>query len=232
MRTIAIVPIKHHSSRVPGKNYRLICGRPLFCWMLDTLLSTPEIQQVVIDTDSPVIKSGVSEHFGGEPRIRVYDRPAELCGDDVSTNALLENVIADLKLEADYFVHAHVTNPLVRPETISAAIAKLQASPDADSIFGVKVHHTRFYTKDGRDMNHDRSVLIPTQDLDPIYEENSCVYVFPVQTLLEHRARIGPNALLLPMSDSESVDIDWPDDFEYAAYQLAKNRGLATENVV
>lgn len=223
MRVVAIVPIKHHSSRVPGKNYRMINGKPLFCWMLETLLATPEIEQIVIDTDSPTIKAGLCTHFPSNPQITVYDRPAALCGDSVSTNRLLENVISELKLSADYFVHAHVTNPLVRPKTISAAIAKLNATPGADSIFGVKVHHTRFYTKDGHDMNHNRSVLIPTQDLDPIYEENSCIYVFPVQTLLVHQARIGPKAIMLPMGDVESTDIDWPDDFEYAEFQLKKS---------
>ena len=195
MRIVAILPIKHHSSRVPGKNYRVCNGKPLFFWAISTLLRTPQIEQIVIDTDSEVIKEGIAKHFPDNDSIFVYDRPLALCGDDVSTNKLLENVITQMKLSADYFLHTHVTNPLVEPRTIEAAIAKLIATPSADSIFGVKVHHTRFYTKDGTELNHNRSVLIPTQDLDPIYEENSCIYVFPYRRCLNTKHASDPTQL-------------------------------------
>lgn len=218
MTVVAVVPIKHHSSRVPGKNYKCCNGRPLFTYILRTLVSTPEITRVIVDTDSDTIEAGVREHFGDT--IDVYRRPSSLCGDDVSTNLLLENVIDALNLKAEYFVHTHVTNPLLKSETISRAIATLRANPDKDSLFGVKTHHTRFYTHDGKDLNHDRFHLIPTQNLDPIYEENSCVYVFPAETLHKYHARIGKDAMLFPMTDVESTDIDWPEDFERAVYLL------------
>ena len=65
----------------------------------------------------------------------------------------------------------------------------------------------------GKDMNHNRFTLIPTQDLDPIYEENSCIYLFSKESLEKYKARIGKNALLYPIGDIESQDIDWEDDF-------------------
>jgi CMP-N-acetylneuraminic acid synthetase len=79
--------------------------------------------------------------------------------------------------------------------------------------FSVKTLYTRLYDKDGNDINHDRFHLIPTQDLDPIYEENSCIYIFTKECLFDNGARIGPNALLFPIASIESQDIDWEDDF-------------------
>ena len=226
---IAIVPIKFHSSRVPGKNYRLCNGKPLFVWVLTTLLAASEIERIIVDTDSALIRQGVAAAFPGETRITLYARPATLCGDDVSTNLLLENVIADLALTAEYYVHTHVTNPLLRADTVDAAIRALRAHPTADSLFGVQTHYARFYTHDGRDMNHNRYELIPTQNLDPVYQENSCIYVFPPDTLARHHARIGPRAMMFPMSSVESTDIDWPDDFIRAEYLLKTHADAASK---
>jgi CMP-N-acetylneuraminic acid synthetase len=212
MKIIAIVPIKHNSSRVPGKNFREFNGKPLYYWIINTLLQVEEINQIVIDTNSDVIKEGVPKFFSMD-KIVIYDRPEHLWSGDTPTNALLTNVINDLELDADYYFQTHTTNPLLKPETIKDAIQKFKES-DKETLFSVKTHHTRFYDKDGKDMNHNRFHLIPTQDLDPIYEENSCMYLFTKDILEKYGARIGENALLYPMSDIESQDIDWEDDFK------------------
>ena len=131
------------------------------------------------------------------------------------TNKLLLNVIQDLNLNADYFIQTHTTNPMLKSTTIQQALKQfLDQSSDYESLFSVKTHYTRFYTKDGNDLNHNRFKLIPTQDLDPIYEENSCLYIFTKETLEKYQARISPKALLFTMSDIESSDIDWEEDFK------------------
>ncbi len=211
MKIYAIVPIKHNSSRVPGKNYRLMNGKPLYHYILETLLKSKYISKVLVDTNSPIIKEGLQKDF---PSVVIYDRPEHLWPGDTSTNTLLMNIISDMNLDADLYVQTHTTNPLLKVETLDGAIDKFIESQDKyDSLFSVKTHHTRFYDSQGRDMNHNRFKLIPTQDLDPIYEENSCIYVFPKETLFKYEARIGPNALLYPIDEIESQDIDWENDF-------------------
>jgi len=214
MKIVAIVPIKHESTRVPGKNYRLMNGKPLYYWILKTLLSTREIDQIVIDTNSPIVKRGIKEYFDMK-RIVIYDRPDHLHAGDISTNRLLINVIEDLKLDADLYLQTHTTNPLLKLDSILGAIEEYisKLSEGYETLFSVKTHHTRLYDKDGNDMNHSRFKLIPTQDLDPIYEENSCIYLFTKETLLKYDARIGAKALLYPISSIESQDIDWEEDF-------------------
>lgn len=211
MKIYAIVPIKHNSSRVPGKNYRFMNGKPLYYYIIETLLKSKYISKIFVDTNSPTVKEGLEKDF---PSVIIYDRPEHLWPGDTSTNTLLMNIINDLDLDADLYVQTHTTNPLLKIETLDTAINKFIESEDKyDSLFSVKTHHTRFYDSEGRDMNHNRFKLIPTQDLDPIYEENSCIYVFPKETLFKYKARIGPNALLYPIDDIESQDIDWENDF-------------------
>ena len=215
MKITAIIPIKHKSTRVPGKNFRDMNGKPLFYYIIKTLLNVKEIYNIVIDTNSPTIFEKVPELFKENmDRIILYNRPKHLWPGDTATNDLLLNVINDLKLDSDYYLQTHVTNPLLKASTIKKSInAFLMKKEEYECLFSVKTHHTRFYDMNGNDMNHNRFKLIPTQDLDPIYEENSCIYIFTKEILEKYKARIGSKALLFPMSDIESQDIDWEEDF-------------------
>lgn len=211
MNIYAIVPIKHESTRVPGKNYRLMNGKPLFHYILETLSKSKYVSRIYVDTNSDIVMDGIKKHF---PDIYIYERPKELWAGNTSTNKLLKNIITDLNLDADFYLQTHATNPLLKTETIDKAIENLINYENTyDSLFSVKTHHTRFYDKNRNEMNHDRFNLIPTQDLDPIYEENSCIYIFPKNTLFDQGGRIGINPILFNMSDIESQDIDWEDDF-------------------
>jgi CMP-N-acetylneuraminic acid synthetase len=215
MKITAIVPIKHTSTRVPGKNFRMMNGRPLFFYIINTLLKVKSIDNIVIDTNSPIIFEQVPILFKEKMnKIIIYKRPEHLCSGDTPTNELLLNVIDDLSLDSDYYLQTHVTNPLLKVATIEKAISEFLSKEEVyECLFSVKTHYTRFYDKNGADMNHNRFKLIPTQDLDPIYEENSCIYIFTKTLLKKFKARIGEKALLFPMNDFESQDIDWEDDF-------------------
>src|SRR4030065_999009 len=109
--------MRHHSQRVHGKNYRNLAGKPLFHYILETLLSCPEISQIAVDTDSPPIMEGLHEHF---PQVRIIERPKHLCADHVPMNEILAY---DTSLvPADLYLQTHSTNPLLKSKTISNAI--------------------------------------------------------------------------------------------------------------
>jgi len=207
---VALVPMRHHSQRVPGKNYRPLAGKPLFHHILETLLAVPEISQVVVDTDSKPVMDGLQENF---PQVILIDRPENLRADDVPMNDILLHDTA--QVPADFYLQTHSTNPLLRSETISRAIRKfLKAYPEKDSLFSVTRWQTRLYDQDGVAINHDPAVLIQTQDLPPVYEENSCLYLFTRQNLLERHHRIGANPILFEIDPAEAWDID--DELDFA----------------
>ena len=217
---VALVPMRHHSQRVPGKNYRLLAGKPLFHQILETLLAVPEVNRVVVDTDSEPVMEGLRQHF---PQVVIINRPENLRADDVPMNDILLHDTA--QEPADFYLQTHSTNPLLRPETISRAIETfLAAYPEKDSLFSVTRWQTRLYDQHGLAINHDPSVLIQTQDLPPVYEENSCLYLFTRQNLLERHHRISANPILFEIDTAEAWDIDEELDFEIANFLMSRKR--------
>ena len=130
-RIAALVPMRHHSVRVPEKNFRLIAGKPLYHYILSSLLAVPEIDQIVVDTDSEKIMEGINIYF---PSIKILQRPEHLRADSMPMNEILLHDTG--KIEADLYLQTHSTNPLLKPETISKAINQLLDNmPAFDSLF-------------------------------------------------------------------------------------------------
>lgn len=215
--------MRHHSQRVPGKNYRLLAGKPLFHHVLETLLAVPQITEVVVDTDSTTVMDGLRDYF---PRVTIIPRPEYLRGDDVPMNDIL---IYDTALvPADFYLQTHSTNPLLKPETVSQAIQLLTTQyPAYDSLFSVTRLQTRLYDQNGQAINHDPAVLIQTQDLPPVYEENSCLYIFTRENLVKRHHRIGEKPLMYEIDADEAWDIDEELDFEIADFLLRRRNQIA-----
>jgi CMP-N-acetylneuraminic acid synthetase len=210
--------MRHHSQRVPGKNYRMLAGKPLFHHIVETLLSVPEIAEVVIDTDSEPVMDGLRQHF---PQVKIIERPEALRADDVPMNDILIHDTA--QVQADFYLQTHSTNPLLKPETVSRAIQLLLTNyPTYDSLFSVTRLQTRLYFQDGRAINHDPSVLIQTQDLPPVYEENSCLYIFTRENLLKRHHRIGEAPMMFEIDADEAWDIDEELDFAITDFLLRR----------
>lgn len=213
-KIVALVPMRHTSVRVPGKNYRPLAGKPLYQHILDTLLGCPEISQVVVDTDSPVVLEGCAKMY---PSVVLIERPEALRADTIPMNEIL---MYDTGLvSADLYLQTHTTNPLLRPETISKAIqAIVSLFPAYDLLFSVTRLQTRLWDQLGRAINHNPAVLLRTQDLPPVYEENSCLYIFTRQTLEARRNRLGERPYLFEIDAAEARDIDEELDFLMAEF--------------
>jgi len=167
--------------------------------------------------------SGLREHF---PKVRVLIRPQELRGDDVPMNEILIHDSGEI--EADYYLQTHTTNPLLRTETVSRAIqAFLTKYPASDSLFSVTTLRTRLYDEQGRALNHDPSELRRTQDLPPVYEENSCLYLFTRAKLVERHHRIGQHPILFPIDSAEAWDIDDELDFAICEFLMGRKKPTA-----
>lgn len=215
LEIVALLPMKAHSSRVPGKNFRNLNGKPLFRWILDSLLAVDEVSKIVINTDARNIlaEKGLEE----SDRIIIRDRKQELCGDDVSMNLVLEDDVNNVY--SDAYLMTHTTNPLLSVRTIKDAIATFKRHYQAgknDSLFTVNKIQTRFYREDCSPVNHDPDNLIPTQDLESWYEENSNLYIFTGESFSQTKARIGKSPLMYEVPKIESVDIDEPEDWDMA----------------
>lgn len=223
MKLIALVPMRHHSQRVPGKNYRPLAGKPLYQHIIETLLNVSEVDEIVVDTDSEPVLEGLRRKF---PQVKTIERPAHLRADDVPMNDIL--IYDTEQYPADFYLQTHSTNPLLKSETVSRSIQRFLAEyPSRDSLFSVTRWQTRLYDQHGAAINHDPAVLIQTQDLPPVYEENSCLYIFTRQNLLKRHHRIGETPLLFEIDADEAWDIDEELDFTICDFLL--KRQLANE---
>ncbi|EXI66415.1 MAG: 3-deoxy-manno-octulosonate cytidylyltransferase [Candidatus Accumulibacter sp. SK-11] len=212
---VALVPMKANSERVQGKNFRDFCGKPLFRWILDTLLAVEEIDRIIINTDARRILA--SNGLVDTDRVLIRDRRPEICGDLVSMNLVLADDVANVP--ADVYLMTHTTNPLLSAETIRGAIRVFEnarAAGATDSLFTVDRIQTRFYRTDCTPVNHDPDNLIRTQDLEPWFEENSNLYLFTRESFARTNARIGKQPMMYESPRFESIDIDDQQDWDFA----------------
>lgn len=227
MKVVALLPMKANSERVKGKNFRILAGKPLFRWILDALLETEEVDQIVINTDARSIlrSNGLVEN----KRIVIRDRSPDLCGDFTSMNLILEDDIS--AIDADMYIMTHTTNPLITSGTIKNGLSKLQGLPDKDSMFSVNKVQTRFYSEDCSAVNHDPRNLIRTQDLEPWYEENSCLYYFTKSSFIQANARIGLKPAMMVTPPMESLDIDEQHDWDMVEAVANQKRVIRDKSI-
>lgn len=215
-KIIALLPMKGNSERVPNKNLKDFAGKPLYHRVMETLLASKYIDKVIVNTDSEIIKQDLKKYF--ENDVIIIDRPQEIIGDFVSMNKVIECDINNV--QADLYLQTHSTNPLLKTKSVDDAIEKMIAlAKDMayDSVFSVTRLQTRLYKADGTPFNHNPEELLRTQDLEPLYEENSNFYIFTKESFNNAGGkRIGLKPFMFEIDKIEAVDIDEPQDFVIA----------------
>jgi CMP-N-acetylneuraminic acid synthetase len=207
---VALLPMKGNSERIYGKNLKDFNGQPLFQSVLKSLIESKYISKIVVNTDSKTISEMVLDFFG---KAFIHWRSEGVLGDSVSMNKVIED---DLKrLEESHFFQTHSTNPLLTAETIDKAIELyFSCLENHDSLFSVNRLQTRLFWENGGPVNHDPNELLRTQDLQPIYEENSNIYIFSKESFYGNgKNRMGAKPKMFEMDKLESIDIDEKEDW-------------------
>lgn len=211
--------MKVHSERVPNKNFRLIAGKPLYVWILENLFKLNFLEKIIINTDA---NFELFDQFKNNKKLILRSRLEHLRGDHVSMNLIIED---DLKhFQADDYLMTHTTNPNLSPKTLNKAYSlfKERDKNRFDTLFSVTRFQGRFYREDYSAVNHDPSELIRTQDLPPLFLENSCLYMFSREDFFKHNARIGSKPIMFETPQLESIDIDTESDWLIAESVLQK----------
>jgi CMP-N-acetylneuraminic acid synthetase len=219
MKLIALLPMKKHSERVLNKNIKLFGGKPLYHIIMQSLMESEYIERIAINTDSHHIAEDAQRHF---ERVRIIFRPEEIQGDFVPMNEIIAYDLG--RLDGEHFLQTHSTNPLLRPQTIDKAI-KIYFNDlnKFDSLFSVTRMQTRFYWSNGKPVNHNPQELLRTQDLPPVFEENSNFYIFSKTSFLNAgNNRIGLKPQMFEIDKLEAIDIDEPQDFDLAEILYTK----------
>lgn len=211
MKVVALIPMKGNSERVPGKNIKEFNGKPLFQHVLNSLQESELIDEIIINTDSDEIAQLTKVYS----KVKIHERPESICGDFVSMNDVIANDLENS--DGTIYLQTHSTNPLLKTETIDKAIAEFKKSTTNDSLFSVTKLQTRLYWGDGKPVNHNPKELLRTQDLPPLFEENSNIFIFTKESFNNAgNKRIGLKPMLFQIDKIEAIDIDDPRDFVLA----------------
>lgn len=207
MKTVALIPIKMNSERVPGKNIRpFYDGTPLVYFIQRACLKSSKINEVYIYCSDERIQEYVL------PGVKFLKRPEFLDLDSANANDFIREFTK--AVDADIYVNAHATSPFARPETIDACVDKV-ASGEYDSAFCAESLKT-FMWLNGKPLNFDPDHFPRTQDLPVIYAETSIAYVFSKETFARYNRRVGINPWIQEVGKIEAMDIDYPEDFAVA----------------
>ncbi len=206
MKIVAIMPIKLKNERCPGKNIRLLGSKPLLQYELDSLKQTKMCDSINVYCSNEEIISYLPNG------INFIKRPEKLDLPTSNFTQIFDEFMTNI--DADIYVYAHATAPFVTVQTMKKCIESV-AYGDYDSAFcAVKLQD--YLWQDGIPLNFDASNIPRTQDLKPIYQETSGVYVFTKNVFLKYRRRIGINPYIAELNFKEAIDIDTPEDFELA----------------
>lgn len=206
--------MRHSSERVKGKNYRDFAGKPLFHRVLDSLSEAPSVNQIVVDTDSPLIQEDCAKLY---PNVLVLERPEHLRDGAIPMNNVLMNTCD--QVPSDFYLQTHSTNPLLSAATIEQGIQEfLRLYPIYDSMFSVTRLQQRLWDPLSRPINHNSAILLRTQDLPPTYLENSCMYLFSKDTLVKKFNRLGDRPYMFEIPEIEAQDIDVELNFKVAEF--------------
>lgn len=206
MRIVAIMPIKLKNERCPGKNIRQLGDKPLLQWELLHLKETGLCDKINVYCSSedvvPYLPDG----------IQFVKRPEYL---DLATSNFTQIFTCFLRVcPADIYVYAHATAPFISVETMKECINAVKSGEYDSAFCAIKLQD--YLWQDGEPLNFDATNIPRTQDLKPIYQETSGVYVFTKDVFEKYNRRIGKKPFIKEVSFKESVDIDNQEDFELA----------------
>ena len=206
MKTVAFVPIRLNSKRVVGKNLKMLGGKPLMCYILDTLANIKKIDEVYVYCSQESIKEYLPEG------VKFLKRPEYLDRDETLGKEIYEEFTKTI--DADIYILAHTTSPFMKQETVENALDKI-VNDGYDSAFSCEKIQT-FTWYDGKPLNYDLKEIPRTQTIEPIYVETSAFFMFKRDVWKVHKQRIGFKPYMAQVDKIEGVDIDWPEDFEFA----------------
>lgn len=206
MYTVAIMPIKLKNERCPGKNTRILGAKALLQYELDSLKETGLCDSINVYCSDDAIVPFLPE------RVNFVQRPIFLDLPTSNFTQIFDNFMATV--DADIYVYAHATAPFITVETMRQCIEAVKSGEFDSAFCAVKLQD--YLWQDGEPLNFDASNLPRTQDLKPIYQETSGVYVFTKEVYQNYRRRIGKKPFIKEVSFKEAVDIDNPEDFELA----------------
>ncbi|OHT44608.1 MULTISPECIES: cytidylyltransferase domain-containing protein [Flavobacterium] len=218
MKTIAIIPARGGSKRLPQKNIKLLGGIPLLAHsIMYAKANSAIIEEIYVSTDDESIKE-IALKYGA----KVIDRPADISGDHEATASALKHVLQNIDHEVENVVLLQPTNP-VRPESLLKETFEIYQKEDSDSLFTVSRNYKKFgKITDQKFVPYNYKIGQRSQDMEPLYFENGLLYITKASLIFEDII-ISEDAFPFKIDHIfANVDIDTQEDFDFAEFLYHK----------
>lgn len=211
MKVIAFIPVRGGSKSIPLKNIKPFCGKPLVCWNIEALENCPEVDEVIVATDSDAIWTTVEKQ--NYKKTTLYKRSAENACDTASTESVMLEYIHNANLAEDnIFMLVQATSPLTESIHFSEAL-QMYAKGEYDSIITCVRNYRFFWNEDGTSMNYDYMNRPRRQNFNGMLMENGAFYINTVGNILSNGNRLGGKIGIYEMPEYTATEIDEPDDW-------------------
>lgn len=211
MKTIAFIPVRGGSKSIPLKNIKLFCGKPLVCWNIEALEACPEVDEVIVATDSDEIWNTVEQK--NYKKVILYRRSAENACDTASTESVMLEYIRYANLtDENIFMLVQATSPLTETIHFSEAL-QIYAKGEYDSIITCVRNFRFFWNEDGTSMNYDYMNRPRRQNFKGMLMENGAFYINTVKNVLQNGNRLSGKIGIYEMPEYTATEIDEPDDW-------------------
>lgn len=208
---IAFIPVRGGSKSIPLKNIKSFCGKPLVCWNIEALEQCPEVDEVIVATDSDKIEEVVASR--SYKKTRIYRRSAENAVDTASTESvMLEYIHYAQLLGEDTFMLVQATSPLTETIHFTEAI-KIYDKGEYDSILTCVRNFRFFWNENGTSMNYDYKNRPRRQNFSGMLMENGAFYINKVKNILASGNRLSGHIGIYEMPEYTATEIDEPDDW-------------------
>ncbi len=226
-RVLALVPARGGSKGCPGKNSRLMCGRPMVAWSIAAALESICVDRVVVSTDDEAVASAASDAGADVP----FMRPVELATDASPMLAVVEHALRELEAAGDSFEYLALlqpTSPLRTASDIDEGFERLASSGGRAVVSVCEAEHSPRWIgqlpEDGNMKGFLESVAARAtrQQLGEFHRLNGALYLGEIGYVLAQQGFLGPETFAHVMSQEDSVDVDTQLDFDIAECLLAK----------
>lgn len=208
MKTVAYIPIKLNNERTPGKNIKkMFNGKSIVQILQETLVRPNNLDEIYVFCSDERIKEYLIDG------VKFLKRPEFLDTKQATPNDIIDEFMK--LVDADVYMVSHATSPFVSVEHFEECINAVK-SGEFDSSFTAQKLQKLLWKSNGTPLNFDPENVPRTQDLEPYYDEVSAAYVFTKEMYMKHKRRIGLKPHITVVSELESIDIDYPEDFEIA----------------
>ena len=210
-KVTAFIPARGGSKSIPLKNIKPLCGKPLVCWNIEALEACPQVDEVIVATDSDEIWKTVE--LRNYKKTKLYRRSAENACDTASTESVMLEYIQYANLpETDTFMLVQATSPLTETNHFSEAL-QIYGQGEFDSMLTCVRNYRFFWNEDGSSMNYDYMKRPRRQNFAGMLMENGAFYINTVGNILSNGNRLGGRIGIYEMPDYTAIEIDEPDDW-------------------